>query len=392
VFLQKVDTQTKKLTNEEDTALVCQCCSKSFSTKNQYNNHKQSKKHKDNEAKAQKKGQVVAEPKVVKKAQREAPKQPPNTICIQPVQTVGESSNSNIINVGGQKVKQEEVDVEEDMIVVENDDGDEDWEDCSSEEEDEDTGSAAGAEGADEETGPSEAIPTTTCLFCSAKSSTLEDNCRHMSKQHSFFIPELQFVTDIEGFLEYLGTKVGDGKMCLLCNYSSKQFHSVSAAQKHMVDKGHCTLDNEKDALLEFSDFYDFSSSYPDFDPNNPDGGDTDSELSSVMADLNVDPSTLELVMPSGARAGHRTLHRYYQQSAVPEHMQHQRQRQMLTGVQSHYKALGWSGCNMSLVIRKKVDATRKQNQQRQQFDVGLSTRKNKLNMRYFRKQYMYAG
>ena len=143
----------------------------------------------------------------------------------------------------------------EDTEIVESDS--DEWEDVEGEEI-----SGSDVESDDEE---SEAIPQSYCLFCPHESVTVEDNMRHMSKSHSFFIPDLDFITDLEGFLVYLGAKVGDGKICLLCNNRSRQFRTIQACQEHMVDKGHCMLDYEGDAMLEYADFYDFSSSYPDF-------------------------------------------------------------------------------------------------------------------------------
>lgn len=49
------------------------------------------------------------------------------------------------------------------------------------------------------------------------------------------------------------------GKLCLFCD---RAFDSGESAVKHMIDKSHCKIrwENEED-LLEFEDFYDFSSS-----------------------------------------------------------------------------------------------------------------------------------
>ena len=56
-----------------------------------------------------------------------------------------------------------------------------------------------------------------------------------MSKSHSFFIPDINYVVELEAFLIYLGAKVGDGKVCLKCNTHSKQFRSIPACQSHMT-------------------------------------------------------------------------------------------------------------------------------------------------------------
>ena len=74
------------------------------------------------------------------------------------------------------------------------------------------------------------------------------------------------------------------------------------------VDKGHCRINHEGDALMEYSRFYDYSSSYPDEEEG--DRGDQEEE---VRLDQ-LDDTGFELVLPSGARVGHRSLMRYYRQ------------------------------------------------------------------------------
>lgn len=43
------------------------------------------------------------------------------------------------------------------------------------------------------------------CLFCSHISSSLESNVNHMTKKHSFFLPDAGFIADLEGLVVYLG-------------------------------------------------------------------------------------------------------------------------------------------------------------------------------------------
>ena len=154
---------------------------------------------------------------------------------------------------------------------VDDHDDEDEWEDIGEEEIDAD----------------SEAIPPASCLFCHHDSASLEDNLHHMTKSHSFFIPDVDYVTELEDFVIYLGAKVGDGKVCLYCNKKSREFPSVEAVQKHMRDKGHSKLDYEGDSALEYADFYDFTSSYPDFDPQ----VDENDELTSdtgIVSNLNL--------------------------------------------------------------------------------------------------------
>ena len=77
-----------------------------------------------------------------------------------------------------------------------------------------------------------------------------------------------------------------------------------------MKDKGHCKLLHEGDAIAEYADFYDYSSSYPD-------DGNCAREDITIKPDDEVDLTRLddtgfELVLPSGAKVGHRSLMRYY--------------------------------------------------------------------------------
>lgn len=60
-----------------------------------------------------------------------------------------------------------------------------------------------------------QAILPNQCLFCSIESKTIEENARHMSLIHSFFVPDLEYVNDIFGLLTYLGEKVGIDHRCL---------------------------------------------------------------------------------------------------------------------------------------------------------------------------------
>ena len=243
VFQQRVleqRAQAAKLEESKSQKLYCHFCKKKFGSEKSYENHLPSKKHQEN---------VLINP------DREN-------------QNVAKSSEKAVekINID------DEEELEEEMV-----EDDEEWEDVE------------------------EAIPVSQCLFCNHKSDSLENNLEHMSVQHSFFIPDVEFVIDIEGLLNYLGERVGQGKICLWCGHLGRQFASTDACQKHMIDKGHYRMFHEGEVLLEYTDFYDYSSSYPD-------EGDADEEV-----ELNVlNDSGFELVLPSGATIGHRSLNRYY--------------------------------------------------------------------------------
>lgn len=202
-------------------------------------------------------------------------------------------------------------------------------------------------------------ISSTQCLFCSEASTSLEETLSHMSAAHSFFIPDADYLTDLPGLINYLGEKIAVGNVCIFCNGKGREFRTLHAVRKHMLDKSHCKIayitENEK---LEISDYYDFSSSYPDagqkkkrkadsqprgrveqgedgWEDSEEDGSDSvdeivdekvsDSKDSEEESDSDSDclpdneithgDSHLELVLPSGARIGHRAMRRYYAQS-----------------------------------------------------------------------------
>jgi len=209
-------------------------------------------------------------------------------------------------------------------------------------------------------------LSPTDCLFCAQASSSLADNLLHMSGEHSFFVPDIEYLTDPTGLITYLGEKIAVGNVCIYCNGKGREFRTLDAVRKHMVDKSHCKIayDTERD-MLEISDFYDFTSSYPDAeerrrrkearrakkaaadaaegweDVDGSDDDDDDDEVGGAVDEVVDEPpssetsdnnssdsdslpdddqitlgdSHLELVLPSGHRIGHRSMRRYYAQS-----------------------------------------------------------------------------
>ena len=189
-------------------------------------------------------------------------------------------------------------------------------------------------------------LSTTSCLFCTQVSLSLDDNLTHMSLTHSFFIPDAQYLIDLPGLILYLGEKIAVGNVCIYCNQKGREFRSIEAVRRHMADKSHCKIAYDlEDDRLEISDYYDFTSSYQDVSPtkkstNRPgeeDAGswedmddDEDGEQVDEIVDeaavsssdedlpeneLSYGDSIYELVLPSGSRIGHRTMRRYYAQS-----------------------------------------------------------------------------
>lgn len=97
-------------------------------------------------------------------------------------------------------------------------------------------------------------IPATSCLFCTHTSSSPQDNISHMRSAHSFLIPEIEYLVDLEGLLKRLGEEVGTWNVCIYCgkgyggNISldaegtdeelrKKASKGVEAVRAHMQDK-----------------------------------------------------------------------------------------------------------------------------------------------------------
>lgn len=219
---------------QQEVSLYCAVCRKQFISEKSHQNHLNSKKHKESVQIAEKNGEHLGDQADIQMKQKSA--------------TKIESQDEN-----------------EDAMAVEDVDSDE-W--------DEDFDNP---------------IENHDCIFCGEHSEDLVENVKHMSTVHTFFIPDTEFITDLEGLLLYLGEKVARGKtvftnifrnrqnfikknhfhsipefICLWCNDRGRTFYSLDAVRKHMKDKGHCRMLHEGLALAEYSDFYDYSSSYPD--------------------------------------------------------------------------------------------------------------------------------
>jgi pre-60S factor REI1 len=85
-----------------------------------------------------------------------------------------------------------------------------------------------------------------------------------MTKIHGLFIPEQNYLIDLEGLLKYFQAKINQNNECLYCH---KLKNTTSAIQTHMRDKGHCMVAFEtEEEMIEVGQFYDFTSTYSDED------------------------------------------------------------------------------------------------------------------------------
>ncbi|GAA6101218.1 zinc finger protein 622 [Tachysurus ichikawai] len=397
---------------------TCTTCNKKFSTDNAYNNHLQSHKHQQAEKKAMAAAQEAVQRMNEKNLEKgaELDKDAQNE-AIQKVMREGLRQKQRQAHSGAtptdrqsrkrpekaprlewferqaKKIAQEEDDeVEEDAV------DEEEWEDVLEEEEEEDE--VEEEMEADEEQQMEEdsvatpapapgSIPVTDCLFCLHHSHSLSKNVAHMTKEHSFFIPDIEYLVDLRGLLAYLGEKVGFGKVCLWCNEKGKSFYSTEAVQAHMTDKSHCKLHTDGDAALEFADFYDFRSSYPDA----RDGSDAEMKDGVLPEDKTVelDDDTLELTLPSGAKIGHRSLMRYYKQrfgaerELVPVHNQ-----RAVGRVLKQYRALGWAGeSGKGSAVQQQKDMRYVQ-RMKSKWILRMGMNSNMTKQAHFRAQVMF--
>ena len=339
VFQQKVLAQKAEVEAQQQSktkSLHCQLCNKTFSSENAFSNHLSSKKHKDVEAnkanKAKKQESLITESQFSNNFKRKDSKEtdPQNT----------ESENAESLSHNGDDDDDEDDDIEEDTLEV------------------------------------------TDCLFCPHHSVSLEENLKHMTRSHSFFIPDLEYVVDLKGLVTYLCEKVGMGNMCLYCNDKGKSFFSLEAVQSHMVDKGHTKMNYDGDAVLEYADFYDFSSSYPDYNPDKENEGD---EIQGRESTLAVNEQTLELCLPSGAKIGHRNMRHIYKQNLPPERSHHSK---VIQSIMADYKALGWHG-TIASAARQKVKDVRLRNIQQAKRNVDISVKANRM-QKHFRPQVVF--
>ena len=149
----------------------------------------------------------------------------------------------------------------------------------------------------DQSANEEESFSPSQCLFCTTESASMDSNLTHMSLAHSFFIPDAEYLIDMESLLSYLFAVVSVFHECLLCG-SSKT--TKFAVQDHMRGKGHCKVDVE-DNKHDLKQFYDFS-------------GDVDDKGDQPKTEVPLVLIEDELRLPSGKVLGHRSHARFFRQ------------------------------------------------------------------------------
>ncbi|OJJ50205.1 hypothetical protein ASPZODRAFT_13295 [Penicilliopsis zonata CBS 506.65] len=208
----------------------------------------------------------------------------------------------------------------------------------------EEDGEEDGEEGEGEDAAGEEKYSNSRCLFCNEDSSDIKQNVEHMLKAHGMFIPEKDYLVDLDGLIHYLYRKIAENSECLYCHAIR---NSPAGIRTHMRDKGHCMIAFEtEEEQIEIGQYYDFRSTYSDgedeWEDEEEEGTPEDGgvKVSSSDADAegwetddtsasSVDPEDLgsrkqapviyqseyELHLPSGRSVGHRSLAKYFRQN-----------------------------------------------------------------------------
>ncbi|GIX76335.1 zinc finger protein 622 [Caerostris extrusa] len=341
---------------DKKVSLHCEICNKHFSSENALTNHLKSKKHLDKE------NYPVSNLDVKQQVLKEKP--------LSKISSTDEKNN---------------------LPLVEKDD---DWSDC------EDDGEW---ESCDESDGDEERfiVDTNDCLFCDHQSDSTEGNVSHMSKNHSFFIPFIESLIDLDGLIGFLAAKIHYG-ICLWCNGKGKWFESIKSVKQHMIDTGHCKMLFEGEALEDYARFYkikeDVNDTREDSDKSDIDNKDEIEKCDKTKDNIKVATvfemkkiqellasSDYELKLPSKVTIGHRTLAVYFKQNLKPlsSDSKHKVRR-----VLEQYKALGYTGATGPAALQIARDMSYAQ-KKRQQYYLKLSMKKNKFQP-HFRPQIMF--
>jgi pre-60S factor REI1 len=155
--------------------------------------------------------------------------------------------------------------------------------------------------------------------------------------QHSFYIPDIDYLKDLPGLMRHLADKVSVWHVCLSCGSESRQpFPSLESVRRHMLDKGHNKIRYDEEGSAELADFFDYSNlmkgsrttvavaidsteaaELDDFvtdDEYEYEGGEDDIDDNSLI----LAPDESELILPNGVRLGARAYRRYYRQNLMP--------------------------------------------------------------------------
>jgi pre-60S factor REI1 len=327
----------------------CVVCKKLFSNENALKNHEASKKHLDN---------LKAAEKVASAAAKSLPQSSSPTA----VSSSSTPSESTPIKVGSNDVDDDDIVVKSDGVEVEMEVGE---------------GEDISEEAARKVLDSSRRLKDSECVFCNKDSGDFDGNVQHILNDHGFYIPDVDCLVDLRGFIRHIQDKVALGKMCLWCNGHHKQFDSLYAVQNHMTDKGHCKiLYEEGEDLHEYAPFYDYSK--------DEDEDDTVLEVDALG----------ELHLPNGKVVGNRAFKQVYKQylkaeEERPEVLANQKmiQDRIINNQLAYFNGRGLNGGTVTAMdlieYKKEVKKANKiqyfQERRKQYLSVHVGRKANKL-------------
>ena len=151
----------------------------------------------------------------------------------------------------------------------------------------------------------------------------LESNLEHMLKHNGFFIPDVDYLKDLKGLLEYLFFKINVAHHCLNCD---RMFQTTEACIQHMVDKFHCKIRHEyEEDAEELEEYYDYSSTWAEAGSEEEEGVEPSESRAKPKSTMQIlESGELLLMDESGKtilsrRVGVRQFRRYYKQRYRPE-------------------------------------------------------------------------
>lgn len=157
----------------QETTTYCVACRKQFISDKSYDNHLNSKKHKDNVLKFEKENEGKDQ-----------------DVAMKQVKSVDLKKGQNGTIADAVDDEDEDEEIEE----VDSDEWEVDYDNP---------------------------IDNNDCIFCTHHSDDLTTNLQHMAVGHSFFVPDMEYVVDLNGLMEYLGEKVARGTLTF-------EFHHIA--------------------------------------------------------------------------------------------------------------------------------------------------------------------
>lgn len=264
VFAEKVLQARAATDAEADRAgfqQACEVCQRTYYSENSYRNHITSQKHKAKEAAAGRAGGAVADDASSVMSSTFSLGDPV-PVARSEVDSDAEHEFSEVVD-GLEKasLKERPSPVKRPSNPDPSAEGQNDNEQPISEETSEATTATA--------TPAPPAVKLQACLFCNYESPSIALNVLHMERIHSMFIPEKQYLVNLEGLLTFLNKRIYEYLECLYC---FKLKSTPLAVQTHMRDKGHCKIPfTTEDEQLDIGEFYDFRSTYSDEEDDSED-------------------------------------------------------------------------------------------------------------------------